>query len=154
LREERGLGMSGLIGFDRLALDDDEDGDEAALEAMLRESKYEEEEMMATEAGDKQGAKAARQKLASSKRLHRVDIIYVSPTFFVTTLFCSILTNRNILCQSCRVALSSSSNYFWRRSLAKGHREALCRLLYLLFRRQPNSLVSQVEPDVSCPCND
>jgi len=85
LREERGLGMSGLIGFDRLALDDDEDGDEAALEAMLRESRYEEEEMMATEAGDKQGAKAARQKLASSKRLHRVDIIYVSPTFFVTT---------------------------------------------------------------------
>lgn len=100
LREERGLGMSGLIGFDRLALDDDEDGDEAALGAMLRESRYEEEEMMATEAGDKQGAMAARQRLASSKRLHRVDIIYVSHTHtllkFVLTQW---LTSRNIPCQ-------------------------------------------------------
>jgi hypothetical protein len=79
LREERGLGMSGLIGFDRLQLDDDdEEMDEADMEAMLRESKYEEEEMMCREAGDKEGAKNARQKLASSKRLHRVDTIYVS----------------------------------------------------------------------------
>jgi hypothetical protein len=82
LREERGLGMSGLIGFDQMTLDDDDDDelDEAGMEAMLRESKYEEEEMICREAGDKEGAKSARQKLASSKRLHRVDIIYVSPT--------------------------------------------------------------------------
>jgi len=78
LREERGLGMSGLIGFDKLSLDEDEDDDEVAMEAMLRESKYEEEEMECQEKGDKEGAKAAKQKLASSKRLHRVDIIYVS----------------------------------------------------------------------------
>jgi len=79
LREERGLGMSGLIGFDKLTLDDDEEDDQAAIEAMLRESKYEEEEMECQAKGDKEGAKAARQKLASSKRLHRVDVIYVGP---------------------------------------------------------------------------
>jgi hypothetical protein len=77
LREERGLGMSGLIGFDRLSLDDEDEVDQAAMEAMLRESKYEEQEMECKASGDKAGAKNARQKLASSKRLHRVDIIYV-----------------------------------------------------------------------------
>jgi len=71
--------MSGLIGFDKLSLDDDEEDDEVAMEAMLRESRYEEEEMDCKEKGDKEGAKAARQKLASSTRLHRVDVIYVSP---------------------------------------------------------------------------
>jgi hypothetical protein len=79
LREERGLGMSGLIGFDKLSLDDEDEIDQAAMEAMLRESKYEEEEMECKASGDKAGAKVARQKLASSKRLHRVDTIYVSP---------------------------------------------------------------------------
>jgi hypothetical protein len=102
LREERGLGMSGLIGFDKLSMDDDEGDDEAAMEAMLRESKYEEEEMICQEKGDKEGAKAARQKLASSKRLHRVDVIYVSP--YPPLTYLQTLTGRNTRCLSCRVA--------------------------------------------------
>ena len=102
LREERGLGMSGLIGFDKLSLDDDEEDDEVAMEAMLRESKFEEEEMECQEKGDKEGAKAARQKLASSKRLHRVDVIYVSPSS--TFVLATVADSRKIPCRSCRAA--------------------------------------------------
>jgi len=94
--------MSGLIGFDKLSLDDDEEDDEVAMEAMLRESKFEEEEMECQEKGDKEGAKAARQKLASSKRLHRVDVIYVSPSS--TFKLATVADNRKIPCRSCRAA--------------------------------------------------
>jgi hypothetical protein len=140
LREERGLGMSGLIGFDRLSMDDDEDADEAAIEAMLRESKYEEEEMMCNESGDKEGAKAARYKLASSKRLHRVDVIYVG--LFSSKATLAMLMIRNIPCQSCRVALLFSSNYYWPQSPVKGHQEELCKGPCLSLLRQTNCLVS------------
>lgn len=84
LREERGLGMRGLIGFDRLRLDDDNDDDddddldEADMEAMRRDWRYEEQEADCLERGDKDGAKKAREKKAAARRLHRVDIIYVS----------------------------------------------------------------------------
>ena len=101
LREERGLGMSGLIGFDKLSLDDDEEEDEATMEAMLREYKYEEEEMACNENGDKEGVKAARQKLASSKRLRRVDIIYASPPRPVRSLITETYTSNHAeLCDS------------------------------------------------------
>lgn len=76
LREERGLGPSGLIGFSNFHLDDEVD--EAAEEALRREWKYEEEEMEATARGDTAGAKAAAEKKAAAKRLHRVEVIYVS----------------------------------------------------------------------------
>lgn len=78
LREERGLGTNGLIGFDRLTLDDDDEEDDAAMEAMRRDWHYEELEMECIEKGDKAGAKSAREKKAAARRLHRVDIIYVS----------------------------------------------------------------------------
>lgn len=80
LREERGLGVSGLIGFDRLTLDEDEE-DDAAMEAMRRDWQYEEQEMECVGRGDKEGARAAREKKAAARRLHRVDIIYVSLSF-------------------------------------------------------------------------
>ena len=76
MREERGLGSSGLIGFQNLALD--EEGDEAAEEAMRREWLYEEMEQQCLARRDKEGAKLARENRAASKRLHRVEIIYVS----------------------------------------------------------------------------
>jgi hypothetical protein len=78
LREERGLGMKGLIGFDRLTLDDEDEEDDAAMEAMRRDWHYEELEMECISKGDKEGAKAARDNKAAARRLHRVDIIYVS----------------------------------------------------------------------------
>ena len=78
LREERGLGMKGLIGFDRLTLDDEDEEDDTAMEAMRRDWHYEELEMECMSRGDKEGAKSAREKKAAARRLHRVDIIYVS----------------------------------------------------------------------------
>lgn len=76
LREERGLGPSGLIGFDRLVLDDEVD--EAEEEAMRREWRYEEEEMECAARGDGEGEARAREKRETARRLYRVEIIYVS----------------------------------------------------------------------------
>jgi hypothetical protein len=76
LREERGLGKSGLIGFLNLSLDDDED--EAAELAMRRQWEYEEEEMRAEAKGDAEGVKLAREKLNATRRLYRVEVIYRS----------------------------------------------------------------------------
>lgn len=76
LREERGLGVSGLIGFSNLNIDDEED--EAAEQAMRRDWKYEEEEEKAREKGDTAGVKLAQDKRAASRRLYRVEVIYVS----------------------------------------------------------------------------
>jgi hypothetical protein len=75
LREERGLGRSGLIGFST-AFDDEEDEEE--MEAMRREWRYDEEEQSCLAQGDKEGARIAREKRAAARRLHRVEIIYVS----------------------------------------------------------------------------
>ena len=77
MREERGLGKRGLIGFDDLSMDDDE-GDEADMETMRLEWRFEEEEMECKSRGDKEGAKKARERLMAAKRLRRVDLIYVS----------------------------------------------------------------------------
>jgi hypothetical protein len=79
LREERGLGRSGLIGFSNLRLDDDED--EGAEEAMRRDWQYEEEEMAAEAKGDTEGVKLAKEKRAAARRLYRVEVLYVSPPF-------------------------------------------------------------------------
>ncbi|CAK9786148.1 N1221-domain-containing protein [Cutaneotrichosporon oleaginosum] len=76
LREERGLGRSGLIGFSSLRLDDDED--EAAEEAMRRDWQFGEEEMKAEAKGDIEGVKLAKEKRAAARRLHRVEILYRS----------------------------------------------------------------------------
>ncbi|WWC70433.1 uncharacterized protein I206_104384 [Kwoniella pini CBS 10737] len=73
MREERGLGKRGLIGFSTSQWDDE---DEEAEEAMRREWKYEEEEIDAINQGNKEGAKLAREKKAAARRLHRVEIIY------------------------------------------------------------------------------
>lgn len=140
LREERGLGMSGLIGFDKLSLDEDEEEDEAAMEAMLRESKYEEEEMECREKGDKEGAKAARQKLASSKRLHRVDVIYVCPFHLFR---CRRRTDdRNIPYLSCRVALLYFSNSFLRQLQDQEHQVGTCKPPSQSYLQRQNILVS------------
>ncbi|WVW83665.1 hypothetical protein I302_105686 [Kwoniella bestiolae CBS 10118] len=74
MREERGLGRSGLIGFTPSKWDEDED--EESEEAMRREWRYEEEEMDAINQGNKEGARLAREKRAAARRLHRVEIIY------------------------------------------------------------------------------
>lgn len=77
LREERGLGVTGLIGFSRLAIGEEE-LDEAEEEQMRREWMFEEEEMEAERRGDKDGVRKARDRRQASRRLHRVDVIYVS----------------------------------------------------------------------------
>ena len=77
MREERGLGRSGLIGFAPSRFDEEEDEDD--IEAMRREWRYEEEEMKCLARGDKEGAKLAKERKAAARRLHRVDIIYVGP---------------------------------------------------------------------------
>jgi hypothetical protein len=80
IREERGLGKTGLIGFTPSKyLDEDEaDMDEEAEEAMRQEWRLEEEEMECEQRGDKEGAKRAAEKRSSFKRLQRVNMIYVS----------------------------------------------------------------------------
>lgn len=96
MREERGLGVSGLIGFSNLNLEDDED--EAALEVMKREWQYDEEEMACEASGDKAGAKRARENKAAARRLHRVELIYVSQ------MIRTVSNGRKTLYRSCRVA--------------------------------------------------
>lgn len=76
LRDERGLGPSGLIGFDRLILDDEVD--EAAEEAMRRQWQYEQEEFECAARGDTEGEAKARGKQETLRRLQRVEVIYVS----------------------------------------------------------------------------
>jgi hypothetical protein len=77
LREERGLGVTGLIGFTKLAIGEDE-VDEAEEEQMRREWRFEEEEQEAEIRGDQDGVHKARERRQASRRLHRVDVIYVS----------------------------------------------------------------------------
>lgn len=77
IREERGLGKSGLIGFTN-GYDGEEEEDAEEVEAMMREWKYEQEEMGCEERGDREGVKKAREKRMAAKRLRRVDIIHVS----------------------------------------------------------------------------
>lgn len=88
LREERGLGQRGLIGFSSLRIDDEQD--EAAEEAMRRDWRYEEEELRAESKGDAEGVRLAREKRAAARRLYRVEVIYVS-------LYTVILTNTTAL---------------------------------------------------------
>ncbi len=120
MREERGLGRSGLIGFSNLHLDDDED--EAGDEAMRRDRRYDEMEMDCSTRGDKEGAKTAREKRAASRRLHRVEIIYVSDASRIQ------LTNRKARCRSCRAAWSSSSSSCSRPSPVLGRKIRVCRM--------------------------
>lgn len=75
MREERGLGRAGLIGLDPVPGADEE---EAEMAALSRQWKYEEEEQQCFAKGDKEGAAKAKDKLLAAKRLHRVDIVYVS----------------------------------------------------------------------------
>ncbi|RSH81541.1 Factor arrest protein 11 [Saitozyma podzolica] len=82
LREERGMGRSGLIGFST-AFDDEEDEEE--MEAMRREWRYDEEEQSCLAQGDKEGARIAREKRAAARRLHRVEIIYRSTLPIMTS---------------------------------------------------------------------
>jgi hypothetical protein len=75
IREERGLGRNGLIGFEQLSLDDEEDeGDDQMVRAEWR---FEAEEMECVERGDIAGAKKAKDKKLAARRLHRADILYV-----------------------------------------------------------------------------
>ena len=80
IREERGLGRKGLIGFEPNNEWDDVD-DEAALEAMRLDWHFEEEEAENETRGDKAGAELAQQNRMVARRLHRVHVIYVSQAF-------------------------------------------------------------------------
>ena len=75
MREERGLGRRGLIGFEDLSIEDE---DVSEIEARRLEWKLEEEEMDAVSREDKEAAKRAKERLVAAKRLRRVDVIYVS----------------------------------------------------------------------------
>lgn len=79
IREESGLGMSGLIGFTTSEFDNDiEDaGDKAWQDYQAMDWRYEEQEMLAESKGDAFAAKAAKQARASLKRLYRVERVYV-----------------------------------------------------------------------------
>lgn len=79
IREESGLGSSGLIGFTKSEFDEDlEDaGDKAWQDYQVMDWRYEEQEMIAESKGDTLSVKAARQARASLKRLYRVERIYV-----------------------------------------------------------------------------
>ncbi|KAJ9098330.1 hypothetical protein QFC19_006454 [Naganishia cerealis] len=78
IREESGLGTSGLIGFTKPMFDDDleEVDDKAWQDYQIMDWKYEEQEMMAQSNRDTLGVKAAQQARLSLKRLYRVELIY------------------------------------------------------------------------------
>ncbi|GHJ87632.1 hypothetical protein NliqN6_4034 [Naganishia liquefaciens] len=78
IREESGLGSSGLIGFTKLAFDDecDEEDDQAWQEYQTMDWRYEEKEMLAQSQGDNVALKAAQQARLSLKRLYRVERVY------------------------------------------------------------------------------
>jgi hypothetical protein len=81
LREERGLGVSGLIGFGKMARISDEyddEEDEALAECMRRDWKYEGEELECARNNDMKGQRAAKDKRMANKRLHRIEVLYVS----------------------------------------------------------------------------
>ena len=136
LREERGLGRSGLIGF---TAGMEEDEDEAAEEAMRRDWKYEEEEQDCLARGQKEGAKAAREKRASAKRLYRVEIIYVSDGQ------CALLTVREAPCRSCTVVSSCFSSSCSQPSQVQAPRVPVSRAHFLQVspRRPKKPLVSR-----------
>jgi len=75
IKEERGLGKGGLIGFEPSQFDEE---DEEESEWERAEWRFEMEEMECEEMGDKDGAKKAKQNKLSAKRLHRADLLYVS----------------------------------------------------------------------------
>jgi hypothetical protein len=96
------LGRSGLIGFSS-GWEDEED--EAEVMAMRREWRYEEEEQECLAQGDKEGARIAREKLAAARRLHRVEIIYVSERSVVGRHRGKAdIVDRKAHCRSCRAA--------------------------------------------------
>ncbi|KAJ9093441.1 hypothetical protein QFC20_007123 [Naganishia adeliensis] len=78
IREESGLGSSGLIGFTKSEFDEDlEDaGDKAWQDYQVMDWRYEEQEMITESKGDTLSVKAAKQARASLKRLYRVERIY------------------------------------------------------------------------------
>jgi hypothetical protein len=79
IREESGLGTSGLIGFTKSEFDDDleEEDDKAWQDYQTMDWRYEEKEMLAQSQGDNLGVKAAKQARLSLKRLYRVERVYV-----------------------------------------------------------------------------
>ena len=83
IREESGLGSSGLIGFTKSAFDDDldEEDDKAWQEYQTMDWRYEEKEILAQSQGDNVAVKAAQQARLSLKRLYRVERVYVSFSF-------------------------------------------------------------------------
>lgn len=75
LKEERGLGRTGLIGFEPSMFDEEE---EEIGEWEKRQWDYEMQEMECEENGDRAGARIARDRKITAKRLHRVELLYVS----------------------------------------------------------------------------
>lgn len=88
IREESGLGSSGLIGFTKSLYDDDleDEGDQAWQDYQIMDWRYEEQEMIAQSKGDTLSMKAAKQARLSLKRLYRVERIYVRTHIPTSTL--------------------------------------------------------------------
>lgn len=80
IREESGLGDSGLIGFEKSAYDEDMDDleDKAWEEYQLEDWKYEEKEEQFAMEGNTAGVASVKEARQSLKRLYRVELVYVS----------------------------------------------------------------------------
>ena len=75
IKEERGLGQRGLIGFEPSQFDEEDDEES---EWQRAEWRFEMEEMECEQMGDREGAKKAKQNKITARRLHRADLLYVS----------------------------------------------------------------------------
>ncbi len=83
IREERGLGKSGLIGFSSMPPDDDEDDDEFAEDPawdayQLDDWRFEQEQDACKQRGDHAAENVLKEKRLSLKRLYRTELLYVS----------------------------------------------------------------------------
>lgn len=130
LREERGLGKSGLIGFDALKLDE-EDEYEEAWETMKLEWRFDEEAKACLEKGDKEGARKAAEKVASARRLQRVELIYVSAAWLILTcrLMCDAekdAADHAELRDRPAQAFASDSDWTWRAKHGGAERGPSC----------------------------
>lgn len=82
IREERGLGKAGLIGFSIIPADDDDDDEfeeDPTWDAYQMEDwRFEQEQNSCRERGDHARETLLKEKRLSLKRLYRTELIYVS----------------------------------------------------------------------------
>ncbi len=115
MREERGLGKSGLLGLSDLSVNNDDDeciADAAWEEFRQADWRFEEQAVFCESMGDSARAKEANEKRTILKRLHRTEVIYVSRGGCSTTLVTE-LGNSGISCPARKVSSLSCSSSCW-----------------------------------------